>query len=341
MVARRDAATNDPLLRQAKGIDVTNRAKLVMFVLFAALAASPAAWAQATRTWVSGVGDDVNPCSRTAPCKTFAGAISKTFTNGEINCLDPGPYGAVTITKSITIDCHDMFASILASGVTGININIADGNPNDPWRTVRIRNININGTGAQGTVGTRTGINGIRIIDADVVYIEDVLIANFSQRGIVDNRTTGGRLNISNTTARDNTIAGIEVSPSSGSTRIDVAVERVLAEGNGKGMAFNNGARAMVNNSTISNNTGSGVESTSSTGSTTVNVNRSVVSSNGGAAMLTTGSSMLRFSDTDIAFNATAFSGATLTFGSSRITGNLVIGTVPTHMGGTFDMGQI
>src|SRR6188508_398460 len=84
-----------------------------MFALF--LTAAPAN-AQATRTWVSGVGDDVNPCSRTAPCKTFAGAISKTATNGEINCLDPGGYGAVTITKSITIDCTGTFGSILNSG---------------------------------------------------------------------------------------------------------------------------------------------------------------------------------------------------------------------------------
>src|SRR5262250_3426176 len=80
------------------------------------------AQAQATRTWVSGVGDDVNPCSRTAPCKTFAGAISKTAVNGEINCIDPGGYGAVTITKSITIDCHEIFASILNAGTNGINI---------------------------------------------------------------------------------------------------------------------------------------------------------------------------------------------------------------------------
>ena len=131
------------------------------------------------------------------------------------------------------------------------------------------------------------------------------------------------------------------VSPSSGTIRIDVVADRVLALGNGKGLAFNNGARAMVTNSTVSQNTNSGVESTASVGTTTVNVNRSVVSSNGGAAMLTTGTAMLRFSDTDVAFNAVGFSGATLTFGSSRITGNLVVGTVPTHMGGTFDMGQI
>src|SRR5690349_4009812 len=82
--------------------------------------------AQATRTWVSGVGDDANPCSRTAPCKTFAGAISKTAPAGEINCLDPGGFGAVTITKSITIDCHDIgTAGVLVSGVNGIVISAA------------------------------------------------------------------------------------------------------------------------------------------------------------------------------------------------------------------------
>src|SRR3954470_4728893 len=98
----------------------------------AALLNSPAS-AQATRTWVSGVGDDANPCSRTAPCKTFAGAISKTAINGEINPLDPAGYGAVTITKSINIDCHEIFASILASGTNGVIINDL-GSANDPFR---------------------------------------------------------------------------------------------------------------------------------------------------------------------------------------------------------------
>src|ERR1700704_5666745 len=84
--------------------------------------ASPAS-AQATRTWVSGVGDDANPCSRTAPCKTFAGAISKTAAAGEINCIDPGGFGAVTITKSMTIDCRNTEAGVLVSGTNGIIIN--------------------------------------------------------------------------------------------------------------------------------------------------------------------------------------------------------------------------
>src|SRR6476661_7821421 len=94
--------------------------------------------AQASRTWVSGVGDDANPCSRTAPCKTFAGAISKTAANGQINCLDPGGFGAVTITKSITLDCHEVFASVLVSGTNGIVINATNA-------TVTLRNINIDG----------------------------------------------------------------------------------------------------------------------------------------------------------------------------------------------------
>src|SRR5919107_3217952 len=91
---------------------------------FAALGFSAPASAQATRTWVSGVGDDVNPCSRTAPCKTFQGAISKTAIGGEINCLDPGGYGAVTITKSMTISCPYTEGGALAGG-NGITINDA------------------------------------------------------------------------------------------------------------------------------------------------------------------------------------------------------------------------
>src|SRR6201992_3035728 len=101
------------------------------------------AYAQASRTWVSGVGDDANPCSRTAPCKTYAGAISKTATNGEINCLDPAGFGAVTITKSITIDCHEVFASVLVAGTNGINIPFDSFS--DTRKTVNLRNINFQG----------------------------------------------------------------------------------------------------------------------------------------------------------------------------------------------------
>src|SRR5690349_5297553 len=97
---------------------------LFVFCLFAAAQVN----AQATRTWVSGVGDDANPCSRTAPCKTFAGAISKTAPAGEINVLDPGGFGAVTITKSITIDgSGGSIAGVLVSGTNGIVVSAPAG----------------------------------------------------------------------------------------------------------------------------------------------------------------------------------------------------------------------
>src|ERR1700750_3014613 len=98
-------------------------ATLAIFLGFLTpMLASAPAHAQARRTWVSGVGDDAHACRRTAPCKPFAGAISKTAAGGEINCLDPAGFGAVTITKSITIDCHEIFASILNAGTNGINL---------------------------------------------------------------------------------------------------------------------------------------------------------------------------------------------------------------------------
>src|SRR2546425_7930045 len=110
--------------------------KRVVLIFVLLMAVATIASAQATRTWVSGVGDDVNPCSRTAPCKTFAGAISKTAVNGEINCLDPGGFGAVTVTKSISINCFYTNGSILNAGVNGVLINITTAS--DRLKTVRL-----------------------------------------------------------------------------------------------------------------------------------------------------------------------------------------------------------
>src|SRR5437764_8693801 len=142
--------------------------KLFRFALFAAIAAISSlgamtlAQAQATRTWVSGVGDDVNPCSRTAPCKTFAGAISKTASPGIINCLDPGGFGAVTITKSIQIDCTGTLGSVLSSGVQGVIINALTTDK------IILRNIDISGA------GTTIGTNGVNVAQAASVSMYDV-----------------------------------------------------------------------------------------------------------------------------------------------------------------------
>ena len=146
----------------------------ILGVVIFTLAVTSLAQAQATRTWVSGVGDDVNPCSRTAPCKTFAGAISKTAAGGEIDALDPGGFGAITITKSITIDGQGTMASILASLVNGIVIN--ESGVATPTIRVTIRNLSINGAG--------NGLNGIRILRARTVAIENVVISGFTGHGI-------------------------------------------------------------------------------------------------------------------------------------------------------------
>jgi hypothetical protein len=122
--------------------------------------------AQATRTWVSGVGDDANPCSRTAPCKTLAGAISKTLAGGIINCIDPGGFGALTITKAITIDCTNTKAGVLASGTNGINVqaNAAD--------AVTLRGLDIEG-------GPGSGLVGINYVAGGTLHVERCRIYGF------------------------------------------------------------------------------------------------------------------------------------------------------------------
>src|SRR5437879_2840216 len=133
------------------------------------VAAVAPAHAQATRTWVSGVGDDANPCSRTAPCKTFAGAISKTAARGEISVLDPGGFGGVTITKSITLNGDGNLAGVLVSGTNGIIVAAGAGD------TVILRSLSINGVG--------TGLSGIQV-NSGHVQIENSLIYGFASEGI-------------------------------------------------------------------------------------------------------------------------------------------------------------
>lgn len=178
------------------------------FMLFATLilmlACVSLAEAQATRTWVSGVGDDANPCSRTAPCKTFAGAISKTAAGGEIDCIDPGGFGAVTLTKAITIDGGGTFASILSAGTNGINVNAAAGD------SIVVRNISINGAG--------TGINGINYIAGGNVTVENCQIAGVTGNLIHMNLTSSGNLFVRNTTLQKGS-SGIFVKTTSGLAR--------------------------------------------------------------------------------------------------------------------------
>jgi hypothetical protein len=201
--------------------------------------------AQASRTWVSGVGDDANPCSRTAPCKTWAGAISKTAPCGEIDALDPGGFGAVTITKSITLDGTGTFASILASLTTGIIINAASTD------VVTIRGISIN--------GFCNGIRGMNILQAKTVNIEDCVIFRFANEGILVNETSDMNLHVTNTVIRDNVGDGISATTSSASLRIRGTLDRVRLSGNGNGLHAKSGSSFTARNSVFSNNTTNGI----------------------------------------------------------------------------------
>ncbi len=219
--------------------------------LFAAiaLALTSPAQAQATRTWISGVGDDVNPCSRTAPCKTFAGAISKTARGGEINAMDPGGYGTITITKSITIDGTGTMASILGPKTTGITINITD--PADTAKAVRIRGLALNGAGE--------GTQGIRVIAASKVSVEDTVIDGF-QDGILVAVPGAAQVFVKDTTIRNNSGAGISVA--SGSSQ--VALSAVTVIHNGTGLAVTGGGAIISFKNNVIHGNGKDGEPTSS-----------------------------------------------------------------------------
>jgi hypothetical protein len=216
---------------------------LFLFCIAAAITAE----AQAMRTWVSGVGDDVNPCSRTAPCKTFAGAITKTAINGEINCLDSAGFGAVTITKSVTIDCADVTGGVLASLVNGfvINISAPAGSP-DTRRSVTLRGLDINGAG--------NGLNGVRVVAAAHVYIEKVVIDGFAQNGITVDAASTVNLVVRDSSIRNNMNAGL-ITTMSGPANITVLDSLFAA--NATGIHAGAGATVRISgNSIVHNGTG-------------------------------------------------------------------------------------
>ncbi|HEX5705404.1 MAG TPA: right-handed parallel beta-helix repeat-containing protein [Pyrinomonadaceae bacterium] len=281
------------------------------------------AQAQATRTWVSGVGDDVNPCSRTAPCKTFAGAISKTANNGEIDALDPGGFGAVTITKSITIDgTHGAgFGSILAAGTNGVNVN--DGATATPNTIiVNLRNLSIQGAG--------TGFDGIRFVAGKALHVEGCVISGFRGNGTnsdgIDIALTGlatGNQNVrvTNTTITRNTGNGIRASNTAVGGGVLVTVDNSSFDGNARGFLSSTNCRATITNSSATLNTTSGIEI--ATGSLEVDIDNCVLASN--TSGIVSAASTARIANCRITGNGNGISftgGAVQSFGDNKVKGN-------------------
>lgn len=292
------------------------------------LVAAPA-YAQATRTWVSGVGDDVNPCSRTAPCKTYAGAISKTATNGEINCLDPGGFGSVTITKSISIVCdYTEGGALVSGGGTGFIINAPVGS------IITLKGLDIECIG--------TGNNGISVSNAGVtVHVHKTQIRNCrGGNGILVAPSSGtARVFVADSYLTDNgattSHAGILVKPTAGAGA-KVSVNRVQFENNTNGI-FADGSGGggqtdvTVSDSLVGGSSNAGI-AVSSAGAafnavvvnSTINFNSNVGTVVGGVA------GTIWLSGSTISGNATGvrqLGGSFMSFGNNVIVGNVLNGT--------------
>ena len=282
------------------------------------LAISQLASAQATRTWVSGVGDDANPCSRTAPCKTFAGSISKTAAGGEISVLDPGGFGAVTITKAITIDGGGLPASILSSLTNGIIVNAGASD------VVAIRGIHIN--------GARTGLNGIRFIAGKELHVENCVIENVVQKGIdAQNSTPNSMLFVRDTVIRNaaNVTNGgaIFVKPAVG-VFTTVSLSNVTMDSNKFGLRIEDRTKATVRNSVAANsNPGNGFIAFSASAPTEMSIENSSASNSAFAGINSEGAAAKIYISNINVFNNTqgllsVTGGQIISFGNNKIGGN-------------------
>jgi len=278
------------------------RLKLATFgAVFMLMAFAAPANAQATRTWVSGLGNDGNPCSRTAPCQTFAGALSKTAAGGEINCLDPAGYGTVTIAQSVTIDCTGTFASVLAAGTNGITISGAG-------IKVILRNLEIAGSG--------TGLNGVNITAAAEVTIHKCNIWGFTGSGVIASPSAG----LVNLFVADTYIAqvnkGISMAASGGFV-IAVVRNVYIYHPNSSGLESGSaGTYASMSSSTITGAGGAAISTIGGNG--VINVATSILTYNNTAILASSSGSVIRISDNNILNNNASISiggGATVASG--------------------------
>jgi hypothetical protein len=274
------------------------------------------AQAQATRTWVSGVGDDANPCSRTAPCKTFAGAISKTAASGEISVLDPGGYGAVTITKAISIiNDYSGEAGVLASATNGITVNAGAAD------VVILRGLVIDGAPT-----TAPGLNGVRFLAGASLHVEKCLIKNFTStsagngNGILFAPSGVSELYVANSTFINNGAASganngaaIQIQPT-GAGRALVSINHVEAQNNRVGVQANTTTTtgmvtAGIYGSTVSGSSNSGISAVSAAaGGTpaTIIVANSLVANNGAGVVANGNAAVLRIGGSLLTGNTNA-----------------------------------
>ena len=285
--------------------------------LFALMMAAPAQ-AQATRTWVSGVGNDANPCSLTAPCKTFAGAYSKTAAGGEIDALDPGGFGTVTIAKSLTLDGGGgQVASVLNTTATnGIVVTTGAG-------TVTIRNLTINGAGS--------GLNGIRVLTAAAVSIVNTIVAGNTGTGIdIEPSGAGAQVFLSNVNVHDNGTNGILVKGTGGAAT-QLTMDNVFLAKNVNGLRVEDGGKVSVIRTTVTGST-NGIQAVSASTASAIVIEASMAAGNTNGLVTSGANASIVISNTALYNNATAGisspTGTVYTFGNNHNANNGTPGPV-------------
>jgi hypothetical protein len=301
-----------------------SKSRIVPFLFCAALVVgfSTAGFAQATRTWVSGVGDDVNPCSRTAPCKTFAGAISKTAEGGEISVLDPGGFGTITISKAITLEgTHGGgFASILnTGGIAGVNINITTGtHVNDA--VVILRSLYIQGA----SQGISAGTNGIRVFKGQRIFVYDCHIENQSTAGINTlTLATTSTIFVHDTEFSNVGTAINLLSTVAGQTAI-LQASNITIEGSTNGVLVGTNGFGFLANSFLGRCIGG--NATQAASGATIDIHNCQLFSNTTAVNALAGSTV-RVNDSQLFDNTTAFGGSAASIQSgqnNKLAGNTV-----------------
>jgi hypothetical protein len=281
---------------------------------------SSGAFAQATRTWVSGVGDDVNPCSRTAPCKTFAGAISKTAEGGEIDALDPAGYGTLTIAKAITVDggTGSGWASVLnTGGISGFNVNITQGTHVSDAAVI-LRNITINGAIQAPSLG---GLHGINVIKVNRLFVLDCHIEHQSTTGIHINTATTAAVLVRNTDI-SNTNTGIDATSSVGGQTAILSANNITIQGQTNGVLIGTNGFGFLANSYITRCIGG--NATQAVSGATLSIDNCQLFSNTTAVNALAGST-IRVNNNQIFDNTTGFGGTAVSLqsgGNNKLIGN-------------------
>ena len=220
-----------------------------LFAFAAAMLTAAGAAATVQRTFVASTGLDTNPCSLTAPCRSFGAAILLTNFGGDVVTLDSAGYGPVVIDRPVSIIVPSgVYAGVSVNGaqVDGIVINIPGGGP------VYMRGLQISGQG---------GTNGVRIQQGGKVIIENTSIANFYSSGnghaILDNSTSPyTELIVRNTVIRDSD-AGIVVDGTTGNKPVTIENSFITGIFNAPCVALTDNVNMIVSDTTVSDcNTG-------------------------------------------------------------------------------------